>query len=67
MLTQPRYTGLEEYLGTRFVGSMRATPVECSAKNLLGDVGYGIYVRCQDLLKVSHARRGRVKKTFAHS
>lgn len=28
---------------------------------LLDDVGYGIYVRCQDLLEVSEAWRGKVK------
>jgi hypothetical protein len=28
---------------------------------LLGDVGYGIYVRCQALLEVSAAWRGKVK------
>jgi hypothetical protein len=29
--------------------------------DLLDDVGYGIYVRCRDLLEVSEAWRGRVK------
>ena len=30
-------------------------------QELLHDVGYGIYVRCQDLLEVSEARRGKVQ------
>jgi ribosomal protein L37AE/L43A len=30
-------------------------------QDLLDDVGYGIYVRCRDILEVSEARQGRVK------
>jgi hypothetical protein len=30
-------------------------------EELLNDVGYGIYVRCQDMLEVAEAGRGRVK------